>query len=83
MTMLPQTRKLSGRRCQCGGCGQYFAGITGFEKHRTGAYGSDRRCMTVAEMAEAGLVETVAGWWTVPMSEKAIARFKGLSDEAR
>ena len=41
-------------KTQCGGCLQYFTGMTIFDNHRIGAFGKDRRCMTEDEMIAAG-----------------------------
>jgi hypothetical protein len=56
-------RKLTGRRCQCGGCGEYFNSLGAFEKHRVGDHGKDRRCRSTDEMKSAGMALNPAGWW--------------------
>ncbi len=58
------TRKtLRGDRNQCAGCGEYFNSTHAFEKHRVGAHGVDRRCMTADEMRAAGMVLRDDGFW--------------------
>ena len=52
-------RRLKGERCQCGTCGHFFSEGKAFDAHRTGPFGkpgtpSKRRCLTLAEMANAG-----------------------------
>lgn len=37
--------KLTGNRCKCTACGEYFNSVAAFEKHRTGAY-PNRVCDT-------------------------------------
>lgn len=55
-------------RNQCPSCGLLFGGLTGFDKHRTGAYGtpSGRRCMTPDEMRKVGLRPGPGGYWSRP-----------------
>jgi hypothetical protein len=60
--------KLTGNRCQCPTCGEYFNGVQPFDKHRVGAYTklgipNSRRCLTVAEMEAAGFIRNAAGFW--------------------
>src|SRR5262245_60812392 len=60
-------RKLKGDHNQCPACGEYFNSTHAFDKHRIGAYGKDRRCMTIEEMTAAGMGKRFdrAGldWW--------------------
>lgn len=69
------SKKLSGRRCVCRGCGEYFNSVPAFDKHRVGSYmlpdGScGRRCLTHDEMLEAGMRLPEHGFWvTAAMPE--------------
>lgn len=54
---------LRGDRNQCTGCGRLFNSTHAFEKHRTGAHGIDRRCMTEAEMLDRGMVLGADSFW--------------------
>ena len=64
--------KLTGNRCQCTVCGDYFGSVRGFERHRVGSVGaSDRRCMTVAEMLAAGWQRNPAGFLLTPDPRRA------------
>ena len=54
---------LTGNRCQCDACGEYFNGIQPFDRHRIGRHGIDRRCLAVADMAIAGYTRNAAGFW--------------------
>lgn len=57
--------KVGAARNQCRGCGQYFNSNTGFEAHRRGKYGVDRRCKTPEEIAAAGYRLNKDGFWTL------------------
>lgn len=54
---------LRGDRNQCPTCGLYLNSTHAFEKHRTGTYGVDRRCLTVPEMEAKGMVINKDGFW--------------------
>ena len=54
--------KLTGSRCQCPACGEYFNSTWIFDRHRIGAY-PQRRCMTVDEMRSKGYVTNAGGFW--------------------
>jgi hypothetical protein len=75
--------KLTGRRCLCRSCGEYFSSVASFDKHRTGP-ATDRRCLPPAE---AGLVKNEGGWWvtermpTLSTPRWKVARGSGVSLE--
>jgi hypothetical protein len=50
-------------RCRCPTCGEYFASTAAFDRHRTGDFGSERRCRDEWEMIEAGMTRASAGHW--------------------
>lgn len=54
--------KLTGRRCQCPACGEYFNSSAGFDKHRIGPF-SDRDCLSKGEMRGIGMSKNSAGFW--------------------
>ena len=57
-------KKLSGDRCQCSTCGEYFNSTHAFDRHRTGAYEPlERRCLTATEMEARGMSRNVQGFW--------------------
>jgi hypothetical protein len=58
------TKRLTGNRCQCPTCAEYFNGVQPFDKHRVGDIGKDRRCLTVAEMQARGWMRSPAGFWS-------------------
>lgn len=55
--------KLTGQRNQCPTCAEYFNSNAAFERHRHGAFGADRRCLTVDETAARGMSKNSAGFW--------------------
>lgn len=60
--------RLTGNRCQCPTCGEYFNGVQPFDRHRVGEYAkagqpNTRRCLTVAELDAAGFIRNAAGFW--------------------
>ncbi len=54
---------LRGDRNECAGCGELFNSTHAFDKHRTGAHGVDRRCMSAEEMQERGMFKGSDGFW--------------------
>jgi hypothetical protein len=56
-------RTLTGDRNQCGGCGEFFNSTFAFDKHRTGEFGKDRRCLAADEMRARGMSTNAAGFW--------------------
>lgn len=55
--------KLTGQHNECPTCLELFNSNAAFDKHRTGTYGVDRRCLTVEEMTERGMCKNAGGWW--------------------
>ena len=54
--------RLTGSRCCCKGCGQYFNSLTAFDLHRVGRP-EIRRCLLTDEMVEAGMTRNAGGFW--------------------
>lgn len=75
--------KLTGNRCQCAACGQYFSRERVFNRHRVGPYGKKgqpcgRRCLTLAEMAARGWHVNAEGLWVMDaMQDAGKARLRG------
>ena len=63
--------KLTGRRCQCCGCGEYFNGERGFDRHRVGVHGVNRRCLSIAEMTARGWYRNAAGFLAMTRLDSA------------
>ena len=61
--------KLTGCRCQCPACGDYFGSVVVFDRHRVGNFGrpgeivNTRRCLAPAEMEARGWVRNQRGFW--------------------
>jgi hypothetical protein len=54
---------LRGDRNQCPTCQKYFNSTAAFQKHRTGNFGTDRRCRTTEEMEAIGMSIKADGFW--------------------
>jgi hypothetical protein len=65
---------LSGDRNQCGGCHEYFNSSFAFDKHRTGEFGKDRRCLTTDEMKAKGMAVNAAGFWVSSVMPEAVVK---------
>ncbi len=74
MTAGAQTLKLTGNRCRCPACGEHFNGTAGFDFHRVGEHGVNRRCLTVAEMTAKGYGRNTAGFWVTDSHAQRAAR---------
>jgi hypothetical protein len=53
-------RKLTGRHCQCTGCGEFFNSESPFNDHRLAL-----SCLTRAEMLSRGMRMNSGGWWVI------------------
>lgn len=63
---------LTGNRCQCPSCGDYFGSVRGFDRHRIGVVGApERRCMSEAEMLSAGWCRNDRGFLLTPDARRA------------
>jgi len=60
--------KLSGDRNECPTCGLYFNSSVAFDRHRTGDFGKDRRCMTLDEMKARGMAVNASGYWVTALN---------------
>ncbi len=67
----PNPPVLTGRRCQCCGCGEYFNGERGFDRHRVGEYGVSRRCLSIDEMTALGWHRKASGFWAMTRLDSA------------
>jgi len=59
--------QLTGNRCQCPACGEYFTSSRAFDRHRIGGFARQsvpnmRRCLTAAEMDGAGFDRNARGF---------------------
>lgn len=58
--------KLTGNRCRCMACLEYFNSISAFDRHRVGNWegsGMNRRCRGVSEMIEREWQKNKTGFW--------------------
>lgn len=55
--------KLTGDRCQCPACDEYFNSTAAFDKHRRGEHGVNRHCLTPETMLERGMSKNKTGFW--------------------
>ncbi len=56
--------KLSGNRCQCPACGQFFNSVSVFNRHRDGSFddpANRRRCLTIRQMLAKGFAQNGKG----------------------
>ena len=75
-------KQLNGARNQCQTCKEYFNSNRAFDKHRTGAYGLNRRCLSPEEMQSKGMVLRKDGFWiTKPMPENLALLYQGNKNE--
>lgn len=63
--------QLRGSRVQCTACGQFFASVAVFDRHRVGEFAgmggiNTRRCLTVEEMQAQEWPKTEKGFWLRP-----------------
>jgi hypothetical protein len=78
--------KLSGNRCRCHHCGEYFNSLRGFDRHRTGTFkerGVHRRCLSVAELVARGWSKNEDGFWITETFEQRLARAAARRDPGR
>lgn len=58
--------KLTGRRCQCSACGEFFNSCSLFDRHRVGSHANEareRRCLSRNEMTARGWSVNSSGFW--------------------
>ncbi len=73
--------RLTGGRCQCTVCLDYFGSDRGFDRHRIGEIGtSGRRCQTAEELTAAGWVRDARRFWLQPDARRAGAGVLGVSE---
>ncbi len=71
--------RLTGNRCECTTCGELFNGVSGFNRHRVGRYGVDRRCLDASEMAAFGFSRNATGFWVTESDNQRAARHAGTN----
>ena len=77
--------RLTGCRCQCTACGEYFASERGFDRHRVGGYAEPgqwqggRRCLPLHALLSNGWERDVRGFLLTPDRRRAGAGDEGAS----
>jgi hypothetical protein len=60
----PARPRLRGNnQCRCSACGELFASVATFHRHRTGDYQNSRRCLTHSEMLARGWIQNGSQFW--------------------
>jgi hypothetical protein len=59
--------KLTGDRCQCAACDEYFNSTSAFNKHRRGKHTVKRYCLSPTEMINKGMAKNKAGFWVASL----------------
>lgn len=77
--------RLTGRRCQCAACGDYFNSTSTFDRHRVGYFDSaehegSRRCLHALEMLSRGWSRNEAGFWIERRREAATTRVEAARE---
>lgn len=77
--------KLGNGTCQCTACDDLFNSTTAFDGHRVGAFetltsGSQRRCLTPAEMEDKGWLRNSRGFWITGSREASTSTLEQPSD---
>ena len=74
---------LTGCRCQCPTCFDYFGNVVGFDRHRVGAFARPgelahkRRCRTPADLHARGWVRNERGFWLRPSAQRGPVGIQG------
>lgn len=66
--MTEKYRELKGDKNQCAGCGELFKSTAAFDKHRTGDFGIDRRCMNTEQMLAKKMAKNAHGFWVTALN---------------
>lgn len=65
--------KLTGNRCQCTACGEFFSSPRSFDRHRIGDYAKRRECIPAAQLLTNGWTRTSRGFMQEPRAKRAPA----------
>lgn len=63
----PRASRLTGNRCHCRACGEYFTAVSNFDRHLRGA--GRPVCL---DPASVGLVLNDIGYWQMPAPENEV-----------
>ena len=62
---------------QCPTCGEVFESIYAFDKHRIGEFGKNRRCRTIVEMIDKGMIKNRFDRW---VSKASSFSYRDIND---
>lgn len=65
--------RLTGNRCQCTACGEFFSSPRSFDRHRIGDYAKRRECIPAAQLLTNGWTRTSRGFMQEPRAKRAPA----------
>ncbi len=69
------SRRLTGSRCLCRGCGECFNSVFSFDRHRVWDSPVVQRCLTHKEMVGKGMSIAASGFWiTEPHRKHRVKR---------
>jgi len=69
------TRRLTGSRCLCRGCGEYFNSVYAFDRHRVWDSPTVQRCLNQEELVRKGMSINSSGFWiTEPHRKHRVKR---------
>jgi hypothetical protein len=69
-------KRLTGSRCRCGACGEFFNSVSVFDAHRAGSWadrGAHRHCLTAEQLIARGYRLSPLGFWIRGPSRKSHA----------
>ena len=55
--------RLTGSRCVCRGCDEYFNSVRAFDRHRVWESPTVRRCLSTDELVGKGMTINSSGFW--------------------
>jgi hypothetical protein len=73
--------RLTGSRCLCRGCGEYFNSVKSFDRHRID-YPDGRRCLSSDEMHQRGMTVNRQGFWITEPQRKHRIRASAMRPTA-
>jgi hypothetical protein len=69
------SRRLTGSRCLCRGCGEYFNSVHAFDSHRVWDSPTVQRCLNQEELVRKGMSINSSGFWiTEPHRKHRVKR---------
>ena len=66
---------------QCPTCGEVFESVYAFDYHRTGEFNKDRRCRTIEEMLQKGMIKNRFDRWVSKASNYSYRDTNDLNNQ--